>query len=293
MAKRTMVAFLILIFLGFLIVSVIILNYGKLPPIKPPFPEGEAVWFVKHIACAAAMCNGKPVNNNICQSNEVIAVGRINESKTCRELCEERGAGSSKRCGPKYAISFTFSDNTIVDSEQLQRFSHFYGDIIHIACFKCAGGGKLYPAVRISSFVPAITDVMPITYKFVSVGKEVINFFGADKCSIGAPEFAGSVWIEKNTYKDICNYDEKRGVTYCIFEKDKKFWIWGEYGFSKKWKEGGWADFFWGFGQTMKDLLGGWIPGWERCGWMLGDSHDCPKVVVLPSDKGSPSDCPS
>lgn len=289
MVIRTTRNLIVALFLGVMVIAIVIILASKWKPLEVPYPyEKEAEWFVKHIACAAAMCIGKPENDDICQSEEVIAVGEINENETCREFCERTKDqfGSKKRCGKDYAINFTFREDVIVDDIQLRKISRFYGDIVHIACYKCAGGGLLI-AIR-----AAIVDLVPIGFTSPGVGESVIGFYGANKCAVGSPEFAGSVWIEKETFKNICNYDEKKKVTYCSFKKGTTLWIWGEKGFEERWKEGGWDDWFWWFGQAAKEFLGGrWIPGWERCTW-LGDVHECPKIVILPADKGSPNECP-
>lgn len=290
MSMRTPRNMIILIILGFAVLLILILFASKWKPIETPYPSGnEVIWFVKHVACAAAMCIGEPNNDDICQSNEVIAVGEIYPNKTCRNFCDETKDqfGSARRCGAKYPINFTFKEDVVVDDNQLRKISHFYNDIIHIACFKCAGGGF------VAIIKASIIDIAPIGFTSPSgKGEDAISFYGADKCAVGSSELAGSVWIEKETFRNVCTYDENKKLTYCSFKKGTTLYIWGEIGFEKKWKEGGWFDWFWGFGQGAKEFLGGhWIPGWERCGIWFGDVHQCPKIVILPSDKGSPSDC--
>lgn len=292
MARKTTIAILVALLLSILVIAIILSVSAKWPWIEVPYPVGtDTLRFIKYIACSAAMCNGEGGDGNICESTQVIAVGQVefgNETKTCRELCYEKFKNNpdfdddlknkERYCGKEYALEFTFKEDTIVDDLQLRKFSSFYGDIIHIACYRCVGGGwTISPVIRAQAI-----DLVPIGYtQPTGVDESVIGFFGAGKCMVGSPEWAGSVWIENETYISNCTYDEKKGITSCFFAKGSKAWIWSEKRFTKKWKDWGWWNWVLWLGEILR------IPGGGQCGVVTGKEHICPQIVVLPNEDPS------
>jgi len=244
MAKRTMITFLVIIFLGILIVGIILLSYGKMPNINPIFPgEKEKERFLKYVMCSMAMCSGNPENTrdcrddnkDICASSEVLSVGIVDKDEngneiTCGDICKNLTSGNCLKnlCGEQYSIEFTFKDSINVTIDEIYDIIRPFGRVMHWCCDYDPMFAELgrYNCKAAPSLVSGLIAISPSSY-------------AQTNCRLCKEAYPYPAW--------------------CVFEKNKKVKIYGY----ESYKTGSI-----------------WIFGWEVCVGRLANPRICSNANV-------------